>query len=169
MPRPASRVASISDSTSWCDAAIDGTGRPPSPRWKPERSVENPSAPPSSAATTTRRMVAISASVASRSYASSPSVARRTAVCPTYPPKFTPVPRSATRARYSGCDSNDHSIPARNVATRMSSTPSRVRSSDARCSGGHGAIEYPQFPATTAVTPCAEDGMRSGSHSTCGS
>ena len=42
-----SPVTRISASVSAWVATIDGTGRPPSPRWKPPRSLENPSAPPS--------------------------------------------------------------------------------------------------------------------------
>jgi hypothetical protein len=51
----------------------------------------------------------------------------------------------------------------------MSSTPSSVRSIDARISGGHGARENPQLPATTDVTPWYDDGVSSGSQRTCGS
>ena len=47
-------VTRISASVSSCVATIDGTGRPPSPRWKPARSLEKPSAPPGS----TRRRAA---------------------------------------------------------------------------------------------------------------
>jgi hypothetical protein len=35
----------------------------------------------------------------------------------------------------------------------MSSTPSSVRMIESRSSGGHGATEKPQLPATTEVTP----------------
>ena len=39
----------------------------------------------------------------------------------------------------------------------------------ARCSGRHGAIENPQLPATTLVTPCHDDGVSAGSQKTCAS
>ena len=35
-----------------------------------------------------------------------------------------------------------------------------------RCSGRTGAIEKPQLPATTDVTPCQHDGVRAGSQNT---
>ena len=51
----------------------------------------------------------------------------------------------------------------------MSSTLSRVRIIEPRNAGGQGAIEKPQLPATTDVTPSWLDGLTRGSHSTCGS
>ena len=55
--------ASVSD---W-EAAMDGTGRPPSPKWKPARSVENPRAPPFMASATAAFIWSTSVEVASRS------------------------------------------------------------------------------------------------------
>ena len=51
----------------------------------------------------------------------------------------------------------------------MSSTFSRVRTIVSRCSGRVGAIENPQLPATTVVTPWYDDGRSDGSQNTCAS
>ena len=51
----------------------------------------------------------------------------------------------------------------------MSSTCMRVRARRSRCSGRHGAIEKPQLPATTVVTPWKLDGVSAGSQNTCAS
>ena len=48
----------------------------------------------------------------------------------------------------------------------MSSTFSRVRAIRLRCSGRVGAMEKPQLPATTVVTPWKHDGVRLGSQNT---
>ena len=48
----------------------------------------------------------------------------------------------------------------------MSSTCWRVRPISDRCSGRHGAIENPQLPATTLVTPCQDEGVSAGSQNT---
>ena len=48
----------------------------------------------------------------------------------------------------------------------MSSTCWSVRASSATPSGRMGAMENPQLPATTVVTPWNEDGVRSGSQNT---
>ena len=60
-------------------------------------------------------------------------------------------------------------MPACSVAERMSSTLTSVAIIDSRSAGGQGAIEKPQLPATTEVTPSWLDGLSAGSHSTCGS
>ncbi len=48
----------------------------------------------------------------------------------------------------------------------MSSTCISVRARSSRCSGRHGAIEKPQLPATTLVTPWKLDGVSAGSQKT---
>ena len=85
---------------------------------------------------------------------------------PMYAAKFIAVPRRSTESRYSGNVEKSHGIPAARVATSMSSTFSSVRAITSRCSGRVGAIEKPQFPATTVVTPWKHDGVSSGSQNT---
>jgi hypothetical protein len=51
----------------------------------------------------------------------------------------------------------------------MSSTLSSVRAMVSRCAGRVGAIEKPQLPATTVVTPWKQDGVSAGSQNTCAS
>ncbi len=48
----------------------------------------------------------------------------------------------------------------------MSSTFSNVRAISSRCSLRVGAIENPQLPATTVVTPWKHDGVSAGSQKT---
>jgi hypothetical protein len=76
------------------------------------------------------------------------------------------VPRRSTESRYSGKVSKSQGTPASSVAGLMSSTCSSVCTMSERCSGRHGAIEKPQFPATTLVTPCHDDGVSAGSQKT---
>ena len=49
----------------------------------------------------------------------------------------------------------------------MSSTPSISSISQSCRSGAAGAKPTPQFPITTVVTPCQDDGVRYGSHDAC--
>ena len=56
--------------------------------------------------------------------------------------------------------------PSNSVSGAMSSTCWSVRTSSSRCSGRTGAIENPQLPATTLVTPCQHDGVSAGSQNT---
>jgi len=86
-----------------------------------------------------------------------------------YAAKFRPVPRRSTDARYSGKVAKSHGMPAASAATSMSSTFSRVRAINSWCSGRVGAIEKPQLPATTDVTPCQHDEVKPGSQKTCAS
>ena len=51
----------------------------------------------------------------------------------------------------------------------MSSTFSRVWAMSVRSDGRVGAIENPQLPATTVVTPWKHDGVSAGSQNTCAS
>ena len=48
----------------------------------------------------------------------------------------------------------------------MPSTFSSVRTITSWCSGRHGAMENPQLPATTVVTPWYDEGFSSGSQKT---
>ena len=48
----------------------------------------------------------------------------------------------------------------------MSSTFSRVRAMSSRSLGRVGAMEKPQLPATTVVTPWKHDGVSGGSQKT---
>ena len=78
---------------------------------------------------------------------------RRSAVWPMYAVKLMPTPWLATDARYSGKLAKSHGMPAASAATSMSSTFSSVRAMRSWCSTRVGAIENPQLPATTVVTP----------------
>jgi hypothetical protein len=49
----------------------------------------------------------------------------------------------------------------------MSSTPSMSFTRSPWSSGRHGAKPTPQFPITTVVTPCHDDGARRSSHVAC--
>ena len=59
--------------------------------------------------------------------------------------------------------------PAASVSKLMSSTCWSVRARRATPSDRMGAMEKPQFPATTVVTPWKLEGVRSGSQNTCAS
>ena len=76
------------------------------------------------------------------------------------------VPRRSTEARYSGNVVKSHGMPAARDSGSMSSTFSSVRAISVRRSGIVGAIEKPQLPATTVVTPWKQDGVRAGSQKT---
>jgi hypothetical protein len=78
-------------------------------------------------------------------------------------------PRRSTEARYSGNVSKSHGIPSIRDAGSMSSTFWRVLAIRSRSSGRAGAMENPQLPATTVVTPWKQDGVRAGSQKTCAS
>ena len=73
------------------------------------------------------------------------------------------------RVEVLGKVSKSHGTPASSVARLMSSTCCNVRDSRSRCSGWHGAIEKPQLPAITDVTPWYDDGVSDGSQKTCAS
>ena len=60
-------------------------------------------------------------------------------------------------------------IPASSMRSDMSSTAWRVLTIARRCSGRVGAIENPQFPAMTDVTPGQHDDDSAGSQNTCAS
>jgi hypothetical protein len=71
-PRPHCLTGSSKARSSARSATREGTGRPLSPLWVGDALDANPAAPPAMASATTACMVAISSSVAGRSYASSP-------------------------------------------------------------------------------------------------
>ena len=66
-------------------------------------------------------------------------------------------------SRYSGKDSQFQRMPSASAAPGMSSTPSIRPMSHSWRSGETGAKPTPQLPMTTVVTPCQEEGVRSGS------
>ena len=77
------------------------------------------------------------------------------------------VPRRSTEPRYSGNVSKSHGMPAASDAGSMSSTFSSVRAiSVAVGPASVGAMEKPQLPATTVVTPWKHDGVSAGSQNT---
>ena len=72
-----------------------------------------------------------------------------------------------TASRYCGNVSNSsQGTPTESVSKLMSSTCWRVRARSATPSGRMGAMENPQLPAITVVTPWKDDGVRSGSQNT---
>jgi hypothetical protein len=83
-----------------------------------------------------------------------------------YAEKFIATLWRSTESRYSGKVEKSHGIPALSVAKFMSSTFSNVRAITSWWSGRVGAIENPQFPATTVVTPWKHDGVSAGSQNT---
>ncbi len=79
---------------------------------------------------------------------------------------FSFGPVRSTASRYSGKVSKVQPMPANSASTDMPSTFSSVRAIVSRPSGRVGAIPNPQLPITTVVTPCHDEGVRSGSQST---
>jgi hypothetical protein len=79
---------------------------------------------------------------------------------------FSFGPARSTASRYSGKVSNVQGMPANSASTDMPSTFSSVLAIVSRPTGRVGAIPNPQLPITTVVTPCHEEGVRLGSHST---
>ncbi len=55
-------------------------------------------------------------------------------------------------------------MPAERAVPGMSSTPSMRPMSHSWRLGATGAKPTPQFPITTVVTPCQQEGVSSGSH-----
>src|SRR5262249_45890407 len=89
-------------SISASEAARLGTGRPASPTCVGDLEVAKPRAPARSASRTIERMAATSASVASRSVASSPITCSRTGVWPTKAPTLPAGPRASRGAEELG-------------------------------------------------------------------
>ena len=87
-------------------------------------------------------------------------------MCPMYAAKLRPMPRRSTDARYSGNVAKSQGMPACRAATSMSSTFSSVRAIRIAVLGAVGAMEKPQLPATTVVTPWKHDGVSAGSQKT---
>ena len=80
------------------------------------------------------------------------------------------MPRASTASRYWGNVSNSpQGTPAASVSKLMSSTCWSVRASSGTPSARMGAMEKPQLPAMTDVTPWKDDGVRFGSQKTCAS
>ena len=69
-------------------------------------------------------------------------------------------------SRYWGKVSKHQSMPARRVRPLMPSTSSRVSMTTSRSWAAAGAMPKPQLPITAVVTPCQDDGVRSGSQKT---
>jgi hypothetical protein len=169
VPRSRSASGSASRISSPVVASLLGTGLPQAPAWAGWRDDAKPIAPTSRASPTSRRISSISAPVASRSAASSPSTYSRSGVWPSMTATFSFGWVCSTASRYSGKVSNVHGMPANSASTDIPSTFSSVLAMVSRPAGRVGAIPKPQLPMTTVVTPCQDEGVRSGSHSTCAS
>ena len=57
-------------------------------------------------------------------------------------------------------------MPAAIASAEMSSARSRLRTTRCRCEARAGASVNPQLPMITEVTPCQQEQVPSGSHST---
>ena len=79
------------------------------------------------------------------------------------------MPACSTSFRYSSKVSKSQLIPASSMRSDMSSTVCSVLTIARRCSGRVGAMEKPQLPAITDVTPCQHDDDSAGSQNTCAS
>ncbi len=169
VPRPRSASGSASRISSSVVASRLGTGLPQAPAWAGWREDAKPIAPASRASATRRRISSISAEVASRSAASSPSTYSRSGVWPSMTATFSFGAARSTASRYSGKVSKVQGMPANSASTDMPSTFSSVRAIVSRPACRVGAMPNPQLPITTVVTPCHDEGVRSGSHSTCAS
>jgi hypothetical protein len=73
---------------------------------------------------------------------------------------------ASTASRYSGKDSQLNGTPSASAVPGMSSTPSITLMRNSWRSGRTGAKPTPQLPMTTVVTPCHDDGLIAGSHTT---
>src|SRR5205814_203307 len=78
-------------------------------------------------------------------------------------PRLSAEPRLPAAARNSGKVSQSQVIPWFSTSNGIASTLTRSRVAISRASGRHGAIPTPQFPMTTEVTPCQEEGEIAGS------
>ena len=113
-------------------------------------------------------MASSCAGVASCPTASAPMTMRRSALCPTRKPAFTAT-RPSSRSSHEPKLSHSRSRPASSASTGIPSTRASIGSRYAAASGSIGAIEKPQLPPITVVTPCSDDGVAAGSHMICGS
>ena len=76
------------------------------------------------------------------------------------------MPLRSTAPRYSANVSKFQAMPASSIFSDMSSTACSVRTIAPRWGSRVGAIENPQLPATTDVTPCQHDDVSAGSQNT---
>ena len=70
---------------------------------------------------------------------------------------------------YCGNVSQSQEMPAFSTSNGIASTFTRSRIAISRACGRHGAIPTPQFPITTDVTPCHDDGVIPPSQQICAS
>ena len=159
-----SRTAAASATNSSKVAEREGTGRPSPSVWPSPSEDEKPKAPPDSDSSTKAAMASICSFEADPRVASEPITARRTVECPTRNPALTarpsidpiqvliergPVPgaRILHGAERNSLDDSHHPLDV--VASP----------------GANGAIENPQLPPRTVVTPWRTEGLAVVSHS----
>ena len=137
-------------------------------RWFMVREVENPTAPARMASCTSARIALRSAAFAgSRRAPRSPIAYTRSAACGTYAQTSMSYRRWPRKSRYCGKLSQHHGRPSVKTISGISSTPSIRCTRVSRSVGRHGAKPTPQFPRTTVVTPCADEGRIRSAHVTC--
>jgi hypothetical protein len=130
--------------------------------------VLNPTAPAAIASRTSARIASISSAVAARVCESSPITKRRTAEWPTNPAAFTAM-RPSNPARKSPKVPPANVTPSCSAGADMPSTRESISSSHPTSFGFAGAIENPQLPMSTVVTPCHDAGDAVGSKCSCAS
>ena len=147
-------------STSSREAWRLGTGRPSASLWVVDHVDEKPMAPADRPSLSSVAMASNSASVASRSVASSPMTTRRMAEWPTLKPALT-ARSGSTASRYSAVVRQFHGTPSRSDSKGMPSTRESIRMRYSPSAGlsDSGAMVKPQFPPMTVVTPCRGDGL----------
>ena len=144
-----------------------GMGWPSAPRWVTAKLVAKPAAPASMASRTSAAMAAISSGVAARPdglVAHDVEAQRRVADV-----GGEVEHRAAARDRGEVLGERlevPRDAGDRGDAGSMSSTFSSVRAMSSRSAGRVGAMEKPQLPATTVVTPWKHDGVSAGSQKT---
>ena len=126
-------------------------------------------APASMPPRTRSRIFATSFSRAARSEASGPITMVRTAEWPIKAATFGVTPLRLSNAKYSSKLSKSQFVPLRSAVSDMPSTSARLRAIRSRQSGGHGAMEKPQLPTTTVVTPIEGEGVAFESQVSCAS
>ena len=88
-------------------------------------------------------------------------------MCPTMAPTLSRFGDARRAVEVLGERLEVQSMPASSASSDMPSTFSSVRTIvDRGRSGRVGAMPKPQLPMTTVVTPCHDDGVRSGSQRT---
>ena len=98
--------------------------------------------------------------------ASSPMTTRRMVEWPTWKPAFT-ARRPSMRSSHSPNDCQSHAGPASSESGACPRPAPSSASRSRRASGASGAMEKPQLPPITVVTPCSGDGVSAGSQSAC--